>query len=163
VSISNMNKQPECKNIDRRARFVKKQNKNKMDAELKRRSVSRVSKTPRMVGKLVALNKWKKLVIHTTDETTIEKLYEIDDSYNKTIQDCKSPIYATEDTPGLHLKIGVPQFMHNDLFTLDAMVGNNIKFVFHSKTYSGKSDFGAGYYFTLADTPVLDIDDSNSR
>jgi len=156
-----MNKQLESKNsIDRRARFVKKINKEKMNTELKKRSMQRASKAPRMIGKLVALNKWKKLVIHVTDKTTMNELYNIDDTYNTKIENCKSPVYANEDEEGLYLKVGVPQFMHGDLFNVNSMVGSNIKFVFHSKSYSSTSDFGNGYYFTLAAMPVLDIDDS---
>lgn len=142
-------------NIDRKARFVKQKHKQQQNTSLKERSTQRARNNTWMVGKLVALNKYKKLVVHTTDEKTIEKLYEIDDAYKKNINECKTPVSALEHVEGLTFKVSIPQFLHNDLFDLNDLVGKDIKIQFHAKTYSGTSDFGTGYYFTLAGMPML--------
>ena len=147
-------KQPSNTNdLQARARFLKHKHKVRRDAELKRRGMAHESNSPRMIAKLICVNKWKKMVLVTEDEPTIAMLCKIDDTY-KHLQDCKRPTYAVDDKPGVYFKVSVPQFMHDDLFSIDALAGRTISVVFHAKSYEN-TKMGTGYYLTLAAMPRL--------
>jgi hypothetical protein len=146
--MSQQHERKQDDNLARRARFLKKKHKEAQSKELIRRSMVRESNSPRMIAKLLSVNRWKKLVCYTEDEDTTNKLYDIDESY-KNIPECKSPIYATEDKDGLFFKVSVPQFMHNELFKMNDLCGQNVKIIFHAKSYEN-TKMGSGYYFTLA-------------
>lgn len=141
--------------LRRRARLVKQEHKVKQQTDRNRRA--KLSSAPRCKATLKAINKYKKLVFYTQDDTTQDLLMSIDESFDK-LGTPKKPMWVNHDENGIWFKMSVPKFMYDNLWNYEHYVNKDVNVIFHAKSYQSE-EYGTGYYLTLAaDLKLVDIE-----